>query len=163
MFCARLKKKKSTKGLNLTHLIRSLRCITWNWTIKTLFIAFIGLMTNSKIYFKLQDDCHPDKPKKERRVSQDNGQKISPRVDSAPQLSFRPLVALPLAADVISFPFSKLKVLELLLGFVVLFTLALLSTTCMNKKLWFTDWKITERKWQRVGKLQNWKENKSFA
>lgn len=56
----------------------------------------------------------------------------SSRVDSAPQLSFRPLVALPLAVDVISFPFSKLKVLELLLGFVVLFTLALLSTTCFQ-------------------------------
>lgn len=120
-------------------------------------------MTNSKIYFKLQDDCHPGKPRKERRVSQDNRQKNSPRVDSAAQLSFRPLVALPLAVDVISFPFSKLKVLELLLGFVVLFTLALLSTTCMNKKLRFTTSKITERKWQRVGKLQNWKENKSFA
>ena len=99
-------------------------------------------MTNSKIYFKLQDDCHPGKPRKERRVSQDNRQKNSPRVDSAPHLSFRPLVALPLAVDVISFPFSKLKVLELLLGFVVLFTLALLSTTCMNKKLRFTTSKL---------------------
>ena len=117
-------------------------------------------MTNSKIYFKLQDDCHPGKPRKERRVSQDNRQKNSPRVDSAPQLSFRPLVALPLAVDVISFPFSKLKVLELLLGFVVLFTLALLSTTYTNKKLRFTDSKITERKWQRVGKLQNQLERK---
>ena len=79
-------------------------------------------------------------------MSQDNRQKNSPRVDSAPPLSFRPLVALPLAVDVISFPFSKLKVLELLLGFVVLFTLALLSTTYMNKKLRFTTSKITERK-----------------
>jgi len=51
---------------------------------------------------------------------------------SDPQLTFRPLVALPLDVEVSSFPFSKLKVLELLLGFVVLFTVALLSTTCFQ-------------------------------
>jgi len=60
--------------------------------------------------------------------------KSLPRV-SDPQLTFRPLVALPLDVEVSSFPFSKLKVLELLLGFVVLFTVALLSTTCERENI----------------------------
>ena len=58
--------------------------------------------------------------------------KALPRV-SVPQLIFLPLVALPFDCELVSFPLSKLNDLELLLGFVVLFTVALLSTTCEEK------------------------------
>lgn len=51
---------------------------------------------------------------------------------SVPQLIFLPLVALPFDYELVSFPLSKLNDLELLLGFVVLFTVALLSTTCFQ-------------------------------
>lgn len=58
-----------------------------------------------------------------------------PRVSCSPQLPLRPLVALPFSLEVSSFSFSTFKVLELLLGFVVLFTVALLSTTCNGKNI----------------------------
>lgn len=65
----------------------------------------------------------------------DNKDHYKPRVSCSPQLAPRPLVALePFIVDVSSFPFSTFKVLELLLGFVVLFTVALLSTTCNEEK-----------------------------
>ena len=56
-----------------------------------------------------------------------------PRVSPSQFIPLRPLVALPLCVEVKSFPFSTLTVLELLLGLVVLFTVALLSTTCEKK------------------------------
>lgn len=56
------------------------------------------------------------------------------RVSCPPQLALRPLVALvPFIVEVTSFPFSTvIEFLELLLGFIVLFTVALLSTTCFQ-------------------------------
>lgn len=83
--------------------------------------------------------------------------KSLPRV-SPSRLPFRPLVALPLCVEVKSFPFSTLKVLELLLGLVVLFTVALLSTTC-EKKNRVKHWHIGEN-WQRERTANlEWKHN----
>lgn len=51
---------------------------------------------------------------------------------SSRELLLLPLVDLPFDSVVTSFTFSRLNVLELLLGFVVFLTVALLSTTCFQ-------------------------------
>lgn len=117
----------------------------------------------------MQGGCHRDMPRKKgfSSVNCHRTWTIALPRASCPQLAFRvrPLVALrvPLAVEVNSFPFSKLKALELLLGFVVLFTVALLSTTCTRKKLssWnFTSEEMTAR---MRSKEREWKHNNNSS
>lgn len=76
-----------------------------------------------------------------------------PRLSCSPQLPLRPLVALPFSVEVSSFSFSTFKVLELLLGFVVLFTVALLSTTCNGENILSQN--LRPMKWQKLRKSHN--------
>ena len=101
-----------------------------------------------RLTLKTQDDCqkHPDKKiLSMRKVTprdniKNNKAQTKPRLSCSPQLLLRPLVALPFSLEVSSFSFSTFKVLELLLGFVVLFTVALLSTTCNGENILNQNW-----------------------
>lgn len=93
-----------------------------------------------------------------RKVSPRDDIKITrpqtkPRLSCSPQLPLRPLVALPFSVEVSSFSFSTFKVLELLLGFVVLFTVALLSTTCNGENILSQN--LRPMKWQQLRKSHN--------